>query len=130
MTRKTSIKAVCIGLAIGLIGSMVTSVAVAFLLLGNSITVENAENLDSNNIFLILHALLTVIFMFLSGYVAARIGKEYPMHNSIIVGLIQFVMFLLFVLPGDYQITWQTAAIMLILVPAVYWGGKVASKKI
>src|SRR5216684_1984391 len=126
MNKKVSIKAICAGVVIGFIGSSLSSVASAIVW---GIPFIELESGASDPTFLISDLLLSMAFVFLSGYVAGKIGKNSPVVNSLIVGTIQLIIIILGFVPTiNLWPAWYTAATFLAIVPTAYFGGKIAMR--
>jgi len=124
--KKVSIKAICAGVVIGLVGSTLASIVIAIVY---GIPLDKIESGYSNSLYLISDLFLSLVVVFLSGYATGKIGKDNPVINSIIVGAIQLIILSSLHLKNPTMPGWYTVTMLMLLLPAAYLGGKVASKK-
>jgi hypothetical protein len=129
MAMKISIKAVCAGVAIGLIGSTLASLAIA-MVLSIPLTPGALESQYSNPTLLIADLIVSLIVVFLSGYVTGKIAKANPLPSVMTMAIIQLVAIILVSL-SQLQLTplWYTAVTYLTIIPVAYWGGNSAREK-
>ena len=122
---KISIKAICAGLAVGLVGSTLSSIVVAAAF-GVSLTPNALENELSNHTLLIVDLLFSLLFVFLGGYVAAKIAKANPKPSVITMAVIQLALIALTTLPKISALPWYTAITLLAPLPVAFWGARIA----
>jgi hypothetical protein len=126
VNKRLSIKANFAGVAIGIIGASLASVALA-IAWGIPLDKMNSEWTGSD--LLVADLLFSLSFVLLSGYVAGKIGKNDPVLNAIVVGAIQLTINLLalaLVVQTNPSPVWYTAGSMLAIVPTTYLGGRIA----
>lgn len=134
MAKKISIKAICSGLAVGLIGSTIASLILVVLwgipLKPEALTAEKLEAFYATNvILLVVDLFFSLVFVFFSGYITAKLSKANPMPNVITMALIQLVLLILiYTLQSTVSPLWYTVITFLSLVPVAYWGGKIATR--
>lgn len=133
--ERVSIKGVFLGVLADIGGSVLASVLLLSLFVGDAIAPdmppEDVEQvmrrLSQDGAFLTISLLLGLAFTGLGGYVAARIARRELYLNAGLVGVISLLLGLLF---GGQAPFWFEAAGVLLIVPVALYGGYLADRQL
>jgi hypothetical protein len=124
--RKFNIKAIVIGLLVDTVGSFIfgilVSVAAVIILTSKGFTEEQITGeLTNSRMFMNILLFSGFSFTFLGGYVTAFVAKEEELKHALFMGIVSFIISLLFTVVQANEPVWYF--ITLFIIPFAVLGG-------
>jgi len=127
MKYQISIKAIVLGVATDVVGSIIIAFLVAFAAAAAHRSVYSVVGTSSPIAFLACVTASGLALTFVGGFVAGRVSPWRKMFHGSIVGIIALVIDLLE--RNSPEPHWSRAATLLLAVPAGMLGGAIAARK-
>ena len=125
--KRFKLKGICLGVLFAFAGSLVVSLIAASYFMDSA---RSIDQLLQNNSYLFVVLIGSLLVDFLAGYLAVRVAKSFPYHNSGAVGFVSFS----YALSGlatyiEKSPLWYVLPSFLLIIPASLLGGYLAAKK-